>query len=170
MLKLFCSVLFFAALATSWSVVAQQLPVPATALATTPYGVSVTLEQARRIVAAGEAKARKNGWVEAMVVVDNGGHLVLFERMEGLQYGSIDPAIAKARSAVNFKRSTKALQDLIADGGASLQLLAVPGLLAAEGGLPIVVDGYIVGGFGVSGGPTAQDGQVATAGLESLAN
>jgi glc operon protein GlcG len=133
------------------------------------YGSSVLLEQARKISAASQQSARQNGWLMVVAIVDTGGHLVLLERMDHAQFGSVQVAQDKARSAVAFRRPTKAFHDMVAAGGEGLRMLAMSGAVPIDGGLPIIVDGAIVGGIGISGGTSAQDGQVAQAGLAALA-
>jgi glc operon protein GlcG len=129
-----------------------------------PYGPSVGLDAAKKAVAAAEAEAKKNGWWMAIAVVDTAGRLVAFERMDNTQMGSIDIALGKATTANNLKRPTKALQDIIAQGGAGMRFLAVPGALPIEGGLPLVADGKIIGAIGVSGAASNQDAECAAAG------
>jgi uncharacterized protein GlcG (DUF336 family) len=133
-----------------------------------PYGAPITLEQAKKAMAAAEAEARKNNWPVVIAIVDSGGHLVMLQRLEA-QNASIDIAIGKASTAVNFRRPTKALEDSLAAGGTSVRILAVKGAYPLQGGLPIVVDGRIVGGIGVSGVLATQDEVVAKAGLDALA-
>jgi glc operon protein GlcG len=130
-----------------------------------PYGPSITLEAAKKAVAAAEAEARKNNWWMAIAIVDTAGKLVAFERMDNTQMGSIEIALGKATTANNLKRPTKVLQDVIAGGGAGMRFLAVPGALPIEGGLPIVADGKIIGAIGVSGAASNEDAQCAAAGL-----
>ena len=101
------------------------------------------------------------------VAVDSGGHTVMSQRLDGTQYASIRIAAGKARTALEFKRPTKALDDTIAAGG-GLRLLSVGGVTAIEGGIPIVVDGKIVGSIGVSGVTAQQDAQIARAGAEAV--
>jgi len=93
---------------------------------------------------------------------------VYFERMDEVQQGSVDVAIAKARSAARFKRATKVFQDGLAAGGAGLRLLSLEGAVPVEGGIPLVVGGKIVGAIGASGGTSEQDGVVAAAGVAAL--
>jgi uncharacterized protein GlcG (DUF336 family) len=119
-----------------------------------PYGLSINLEQAKKAMVAAEAEARKNNWQVVISIVDTGGHLVLLQRLE-------------AQNA-SVRRPTKALEDGLAAGGSALRLLAVPGVTPLQGGLPIVVDGKIVGGIGVSGVLAAQDEVVAKAGLDAV--
>jgi len=132
------------------------------------YGAPITLEMAKGVVAAAEAEARKNNWNVMIVVLDSGGHTVMSQRLDGTQYASIRIAAGKARTALEFKRPTKALDDTIAAGGGGLRLLSVGGVTAIEGGLPIVVDGKIVGAIGVSGVLSSQDAQTARAGIDAL--
>jgi glc operon protein GlcG len=132
-----------------------------------PYGMSIGFEAAKKAIAAAEAEAKKNNWPVAIAIVDTGGHLVAFSRIDNTQIGSIDIALGKARTANNLKRPTKALQDGIAQGGANLRLLAVKDVLPLEGGVPIVVDGKIIGAIGVSGVMSNQDAEVAMAGANA---
>ena len=131
------------------------------------YGANVGAEQARKMVAAAEGEARKNNWPVAIAVVDNAGLLVHFHRMDGTQTGSVQVAIDKATSSAMFRRPTKAFQDVVAGGGAGLRILNLRGASAVEGGVPIVVDGKIMGGIGVSGVNADQDGMVAKAGADA---
>ncbi len=133
------------------------------------YGPSITLEHARKVSAAAQQEAQKNGWLMVVAITDAGGHLVLLERMDGGQFGSVQVAQDKARSAVAFRRPTKAFHDMVAAGGEGLRMLAMSGAIPIDGGLPILVDGLVIGGIGLSGGTSAQDGQVAQAGLGALA-
>lgn len=132
------------------------------------YGLSITLERARLVSAAAQAEAVRNGWCMVVAIMDVGGHLVLLERMDNSQFGSVQVAQDKARSAVAFRRPTKAFQDMVAAGGEGVRMLSMSGAVPIDGGLPIIVDGVIVGGIGMSGGTSAQDGQVAQAGLAAL--
>ena len=134
----------------------------------TPYGAPINLDQAKKVMAGAEAEARKNNWNMVIAVLDSGGHLVMLERMDGTQLGSIDAAKDKAYSAVLYRRPTKVFQDLVGQGGPNLRLLRLAGASPLEGGIPITVDGKIVGAVGVSGAASEQDAQVAKAGAESL--
>lgn len=127
---------------------------------------SLSLEDARKAAAAATAEAKKNKWNVAIAIVDDGGHLVYFERIDETQIASVDIAVGKARTAVTFKRPTKALEDAIAGGRNAF--LSVPGMTALEGGLPILIDGKIAGGIGVSGVKSSEDAQVAKAGAEAI--
>jgi len=139
---------------------------PLAAAAQTPpaYGPAIGLDAARKAVAAAEAEAKQNSWPMAIAVVDTAGRLVAFERLDNTQIASLDIAIEKAKTANNLKRPTKALQDALAQGGASLRLLAVPGVLPIEGGVPIMSDGKVIGAIGVSGMASDQDAKCAMAG------
>jgi uncharacterized protein GlcG (DUF336 family) len=132
------------------------------------YGPPINLDAANKAAASAIAEARKNNWTQAVAIVDIGGDLVYFEKMDGTMTGSVRVAISKARSAVLFKRSTKVWQDMVAAGGASLFILGLEGAVPLEGGLPLLMDDKIVGAIGVSGGTTAQDGVVATAGAQAV--
>ena len=132
------------------------------------YGESISLENAKRAAAAAIAEARRNNWTMAVAITDTGGHLVYFEKMDATQTGSATVAISKARSAALFKRPTKAFQDVLAGGGEGLRVLGLPGAVPIEGGLPLVVEGKIVGAIGVSGGTSAQDSQAARPGADAL--
>ena len=146
-----------AALLTLWATTAlAQMP--------NPYGMSVTGEVAKKAAAAALAEARKNNWTMAAAIVDTAGDLVYFEKVDGTQAASTLIALDKARSAVRFKRPTKALQDVLAAGGEGLRLLALQGAVPVEGGIPLLMDGKIVGAIGLSGGTSQQDGQCAQAG------
>lgn len=133
-----------------------------------PYGPAVTLEQAKRAAAPALTEARTNNWLMAVAVADPAGNLVYFEKMDGTQHGSVNVAIAKARSAALFKRPTKAFQDTLAAGGEGLRILKIDLAVPVEGGVPLVMNGAVVGAIGVSGGTSQQDGQCATAGADAL--
>jgi len=133
-----------------------------------PYGVPISLESAKKAAAAAVAEARKNNWTMAVAITDIAGDLVYFEKMDGTQTGSVAVAIGKARSAALFKRPSKVFQDALAGGGAGLRILGLEGAVPIDGGLPLVMDGKIVGSIGLSGGTSDQDGQVAKAGADTL--
>lgn len=128
-----------------------------------PYGTAINLESARKVATAAIAEARKNQWNMAIAIVDPAGELVYFEKLDGTQAASVNIAIDKARSSARFKRPTKALQDVLATGGAGLRMLALDGAVPVEGGVPILMEAKIVGAIGVSGGTSQQDTEVATA-------
>ena len=139
---------------------AQMLP--------TPYGMAISLDNAKKAAAPALAEARKNNWAMAVAIVDTAGNLVYFEKMDETQTGSVAVAIAKARSAALFKRPTKAFQDTLAAGGEGLRILKLENAVAVDGGVPLVMDGKIVGAIGLSGGTSQQDGQCAQAGANAL--
>jgi glc operon protein GlcG len=134
----------------------------------TPYGTPIALDAAKKVALAAAAEARKNNWNMAIAIVDTGGHLVYFEKMDNTQIGSVNVAIEKARSAALFRRPTKVFQDGVAAGGEGLRFLRLEGALPIDGGVPIIVGGRIIGGIGISGGSGEQDGQVARAGADSV--
>ena len=133
-----------------------------------PYGLAITLDDAKKAAVPALAEARKNNWTMCVAVVDTAGNLVYFERMDATQTGSVAVSIAKARSAALFKRSTKTFQDALAAGGDGLRFLKLENAVPIEGGVPIVMDGKIVGAIGLSGGTSQQDGQCAQAGANAL--
>ncbi len=131
-----------------------------------PYGPAISLEDAKKAALPALAEAAKNKWTVAVAIVGPGGTLVYYEKMDNTQLGSAEVAIDKARTAALFKRPTKAFQDVVAAGGDGLRILTLKGVVAVEGGIPLVMDGKIVGAIGVSGGTSVQDGQCAKAGAE----
>jgi glc operon protein GlcG len=148
----------------------QPAPAPAPPPAPTPaleYGLPLTIEQAKTVAAAAVAEARKNNWRMAFSVVGPGGELIYFEKMDGTQLASAELSLAKARTAVMFRRPSKAFADQYAAGNTSF--LTFPEKpIASEGGVFIAVNGRIVGAIGASGGTGQQDGAVATAGATAL--
>jgi glc operon protein GlcG len=129
------------------------------------YGPAITLEQALKVMAGAEAEAKKNNWPMAIAILDSGGYIVALHRLDNTQFAGVEVARQKAWSAVGFRRPTKAFQDVLASGGAGLRILALEGATPVDGGLPLLIDGKIVGTIGVSGGTAEQDGQVAAAGV-----
>lgn len=132
------------------------------------YGTSVNLDQAKKIIAAAVAEARKNGWPMAVAVHDTAGNLVAFEKMDDTQTASIDVAQDKGRSSAIYRRPTKVFEDGLAAGGIGVRALNLRGASTVEGGLPLAVGGKVIGAVGVSGGTAPQDGIVAKAGAEAL--
>jgi len=132
------------------------------------YGAPISLENAKKAAAPALAEAVKNHWNMAVAIVDPSGNLVYYEKMDDTQLGSAKVAIDKARSAALFKRPTKVFQDALAAGGEGLRLLKVEGAVPVEGGIPLVMEGKIVGAIGVSGAASAQDGQCAKAGADAI--
>ena len=161
MLALMCASTIFAAAALA-PALAQQ------SAATPPYGPPITLDDAKRAMAAAELEAAKNFWQVAVTILDSGGNMVIFHKMDNAQLSSITTSEGKARTALNFKRPSKALDDAIAAGGAGLRLLAVKDITPLEGGVPITVDGKIIGAIGVAGALSSQDAQIAKAGADAL--
>ncbi len=126
---------------------------------------SLTLDGARNIMAAADAEAKRNNWSVAIAIVVPAGGLVLFQKADGARPSNVDFAVGKARTDARYQRPTRGLDSATASGRA--QLLATDAL-PIEGGVPIVVDGQVVGAVGVSGATAAQDAQVATAGIAAL--
>jgi uncharacterized protein GlcG (DUF336 family) len=126
----------------------------------------LTLAAAKRIAAAAEHEAAKNGWDMFIAIVDDGGNLMYLERMDNAQLGSLEVSIQKARSALLFKRPTKAMEDVVAGGRIVVMKLA--NAVPVEGGVPLVADGKVVGAIGISGATSSQDGIVAKAGADEL--
>ena len=151
------SVILFAVLSlASAASTAQQLPTRKT----------LTLDVARRIAAAAETEAKRNNWAVSVAVVDDAGHLMLFHRLDGAKLVATDIAIRKARTAVYFQGPTKSLEEEVAGGRTAL--LPIDGFMPLEGGIPLMVDGVLVGAVGVSGVTGSQDAQCAQAGASAL--
>jgi glc operon protein GlcG len=127
---------------------------------------ALSLEDAKRVTAAARVEAQKNGWSVVIAVLDDGGHLMYLERMDGTQKASSRIAEEKGRSAILFKRPTKALEDVVAEGRTAMMML--PGAVPIEGGVPLVKDGQFLGAIGVSGVQSFQDGIIARAGAAAL--
>ena len=142
--------------------------VSAIAQSAAPYGLPISLENAKKAATAALAEARKNNWTMAAAVVDPSGTLVYYEKMDNTQNGSAKVAINKARSAALFKRPTKAFADRLTSGNAGLPVLAVEGAVPVEGGIPLLIDGHLVGAIGLSGDTSDHDGQCAQAGVDAL--
>jgi uncharacterized protein GlcG (DUF336 family) len=126
----------------------------------------ITLEGAQKMMTAAEAEARKNNWNVAIAIVDASANLIMFQKMDETQPGSVGVSIGKAKTAANFKRPTRVLEEMIA-GGRSV-FLAVEGVTPMQGGVPVVVDGKVIGAVGVSGVLSSQDEQVAQAAIDVL--
>jgi glc operon protein GlcG len=127
---------------------------------------TISLEGAKQIAAAAEQEAARNGWNVVIAVVDGSGELILLHRRDGTQLASVSIATGKARTAARFKRPTKLLEDAVAGGRTAM--LAVEGIVPMEGGIPVIVDGQVLGAVGVSGVLSSQDAQVAQAGIDAL--
>jgi len=146
-----------------------QNPAPAAPAAPPlPYGAPIGVDVAKKAAAAALAEAKKGGWFMAIAVVDISGTLVYFEKMDNTQTGSVNVAIDKAKTAAMFKRPTKAFQDALAGGGAGLRVLGLKGATPVEGGVPIIVNGQIIGAIGVSGAASDQDATCAQAGAAAV--
>jgi glc operon protein GlcG len=151
---------------------AQQPAAPApaaTAAPMLPYGPPITLDQAKRAMGAAELEAAKNSWQVAITILDSGGNLVMFHKVDNTQLSAITTSEGKARTALEFKLPSKALDDAIAAGGAGMRLLALKDITPLQGGVLVAVNGAIIGAIGVSGALSAQDDQVAAAGAAALA-
>lgn len=125
---------------------------------------SLTLEAAKQIAAAAHAEAVANKWTMVIAIVDDGANLIYLEKADGTQIGSVEVAQEKAKTAVRFKRSTKVFEDAVVGGRNAI--LKLPGALPVEGGVPLMIDGVMLGAIGVSGATSVQDGQVAAAGVK----
>lgn len=125
----------------------------------------ITLEGAKRMMAAAEAEATKNNWNVAIAILDAGGHLLIFQRLDGTQAGSVKIALGKATTALNFRRPTKMIEDLAATRPA---FLALDGITPLQGGLPVIIDDQVIGAVGVSGVKSNEDEQVAQAAINAL--
>ena len=154
-----------AALSLAAAAFGQTPPAPS---ANIPYGVSIAPEAAKKVAAAAIAEARKNNWAMAVAVVDTAGYLVYFERMPDTQLGSVEVSIQKAKSAALFRRPTKIFQDTVAAGGQGLRMLGLTGAVPVEGGIPLIVEGKLIGAIGASGGTSDQDGHTAQAGVAAV--
>ncbi len=140
----------------------------ARSLYVTPYGPPVTLEMAKKLAAAAQAEAIRNHWLMTVAVVDPSGNLVYYERADDSQWASSKVAIDKARSAARYKRPTKAFQDALTKGGVNTRVLTLDGAIPVEGGVPLIVDGKIIGAIGVSGDLSENDAQCANAAVQTL--
>lgn len=127
---------------------------------------TLSLAAAKKIAAAAEAEAAKNKWTMVIAVLDDGGHLIYLERMDGAQIGSIGVAQGKASTAVRFRRPSKDFEDAITAN--HLAVITLGDITAIRGGLPVMLEGQAVGAIGVSGGDAEQDEQCAEAGLAAL--
>ena len=126
----------------------------------------LTLDEAKKIAAAAEAEALRNDWKVTIAVVDDGGHLLYLQRAHDTKFGSVETAMMKAHAAAAFQYATKDSETAVQSG--RLIHLALPGVIPAEGGVPIVRDGMVIGALGISGVRAAQDGQIAAAGVAAI--
>lgn len=132
-----------------------------------PVKKALSLEIAKQVAAAAEKHARDNKWNVCIAIVDEGGHLIYFQRMDGTQYASVVVSQKKAQTAMGFKRPSKVFEDGVV-GGRNV-LVALPGAVPLEGGVPLTIDGEMIGAIGISGVTAQQDGMIAQAGADSLA-
>jgi glc operon protein GlcG len=153
-LKLISVICCIALFAVAGITMAQQMP--------NPYGLNINLATAKKVAAAAAEEAAKLKINVVIAIVDTGAHLVYLERFDVIQWGSLNVALHKAKCSIMYKRPTKALEDTILKGNTAY--LTLDGIIAIEGGVPILQDGKIIGAIGVSGGTPAQDGEVAKAG------
>jgi len=144
MLAFACALALSAGPALAQQPAAAPAPMP-------PYGPAIGLDQAKRVMAAAELEAAKNSWQVAITILDSGGNLVMFHKLDNAQLSAEMVSEGKARTALEFKRPSKALDDAIAGGGAGMRLLALKNITPIEGGVLILVDGKIIGTVGVSG-------------------
>ena len=133
-----------------------------------PYGEPISLQQAKIVMQAAEDEATRQNWPMVIAIFDSMGHMVMLHRMHQAQHGSIRIAQLKAETAINFRRPSKAFQDLLASGGEGVRVLSMEGVIAVEGGELIIEDGKIIGSIGVSGMLPVEDAQVAKAGLAAI--
>lgn len=126
----------------------------------------LALEDAKRVAAAARAEADRNKWPMVIAILDDGGHLMYLERIDGTQKGSSRIAEEKGRSAILLKRPTKAIEENVTEG--RIVMMCLPGAIPLEGGVPLIKDGQFVGAIGVSGMQSFQDGIVAKAGAAAL--
>jgi glc operon protein GlcG len=133
-----------------------------------PYGPPIGIENARKVMNAAEGEASKNNWAVVITIIDSGGNIVMLHRRDDVQLSSIEIAQGKAKTALYFKRPSKTLDDAIAGGGPGLRFLALKDIVPLEGGIPVMMDGKIVGAIGVSGVLSSQDAQIARAGVDGL--
>jgi uncharacterized protein GlcG (DUF336 family) len=151
LISVICCVALFVVAGTT---MAQQMP--------NPYGPNINLATAKKVASAAAEEAIKMKINVVIAIVDTGAHLVYLERFDVIQWGSLNVALHKAKCSIMYKRPTKALEDVILKGNTAY--LTLDGIIAIEGGVPILQDGKIIGAIGVSGGSPAQDGEVAKAG------
>ena len=133
-----------------------------------PYGAPIALDRAKTVIDAAVAEAKKRDWKMNVAVVDSGGNLVAFTRMDGAQLASIAIAEHKARAAAMFRRETKIWESTVAGGNSAP--LALDGVIASRGGIPLVADGKLIGAIGCSGGTGSQDEASCKAGVAALGN
>jgi glc operon protein GlcG len=134
---------------------------------TLPAKKTLTLEAARIALAAAEAEAQRNQWRVVIAVVDDGGHTIVLSRLDGAQWSSIETAVQKARAAIAWKRPSRLLEESVNNGRTAFLSIA-QGMAILQGGVPIEVDGALVGAVGVSGVKASDDEAIALAGVNAL--
>lgn len=144
------------------------LAVALTGQAQLPAKRVLTLKAAKRIAEAAEAEAQKRGATVVIAVVDDGGYLLVLERLDDTQVASVEVGIAKARTAAIFRRPSKVFEDQVRDG--RVAALGLPGAAPLQGGIPIVFEGKVIGAIGVSGNTPQEDEDIAKAGAAALAD
>jgi glc operon protein GlcG len=132
-----------------------------------PYGAPITLERALAAIAAAVSEAHKHDWKLNVAVVDSGGNLVAFERMDGAQLASIQVSEHKARASVMYRRETKAFENAIQQSNYNY-VMTLDGMIGSRGGIPLVDSGKLIGAIGCSGGTGSQDEAACTAGVAAL--
>ncbi|MDZ4099271.1 MAG: heme-binding protein [Methylophilaceae bacterium] len=130
------------------------------------YGPNISLEQAKVVANAAAKEAQLMNLKVAIAIVDTAGHLVYYEKADDTQTASAEVSVAKARSASTFRRTTKVFEDAVANGRTAV--LALPGAVPIEGGVPIMVNAKIIGAIGISGASSEEDGVIAAAGISVL--
>ena len=145
-----------------------QTTLPAAGTPPPKYGRPISLDAARKVMAAAEAEANANGWPMAIAIFDSTGHLAMLHRLDQANHGAVALAQRKGEAAIKFRRPTKTFEDMLVAGGAGLRMLAMTSeLIAVEGGAPLLQDGEVIGSIGVSGMQSHQDAQVANAGARA---
>ena len=132
-----------------------------------PTQKQLTLEAARIAMAACEAEAQRGGWKVVIAIVDAGGHAIMVHRIDGTQWSSVDTAVGKARAAVAWKRPTRVLEESVNNGRFAFISIS-QGMALLQGGVPLEIDGQVIGAIGVSGVKASDDEIVATAGIRAL--
>jgi uncharacterized protein GlcG (DUF336 family) len=133
-----------------------------------PYGPPLSLADALRIASAAESAARERGWPVVVAIYDSTGHLALLHRMDDAHLASVAVAQQKAETAVKYRRSTRAFEEGIEQGGAGVRAVTLPMVCAVDGGFPLLRNGRIVGSIGVSGMNPTQDAFIAQSGAAAL--
>jgi uncharacterized protein GlcG (DUF336 family) len=160
------AVLFFVDSALAQAPAPAPAPVPDAIPFDIPYGTPISLERAKAVAEAAMAEAKKRNWKDAIAIVGPSGEMVYFVKMDGTQHASYKIAEAKAHAAAIFRRPTKVFFDQMETGHPYIATL--PGVVASDGGLPLIENGKVIGAIGISGGTGAQDGVIAKAGADTV--